>query len=345
MLLDDRSAATPVLAAAHRGEILEILRRHGAEAGHYTVLGPDPWHVLFSAQRDGFVSFLQDARTILVWRSPVATPGERGAIYQSLAAHAKSTRRTLVALQVDQETCDAAVDVGHTPLWTGVEAFVDLTRWSMGGGRRQKLRWARSHASKLGIEWREVDPVSSETVANELSRVERAWKAERKERKTDSFLRTDYRDILEHRRFFAAYNPEGRIVSFVTCSRVNDRGWYLQDPVRVPDAPRGALEGSLVAALDAFASDGFEFATNGPLPFWPPDQGSEQPHQLGPVGRLILDRFDGRFRFSGINQFRSKLEPDRTTTLYVVRSHRYITPWAAARLVRILNNAPKGLVR
>jgi len=42
-------------------EISGVLAVHGHEAGQYTVLGPDPWQVVWNDERSGFVSFLEGA--------------------------------------------------------------------------------------------------------------------------------------------------------------------------------------------------------------------------------------------------------------------------------------------
>jgi lysylphosphatidylglycerol synthetase-like protein (DUF2156 family) len=118
---------------------------------------------------------------------------------------------------------------------------------------------------------------------------------------------------------------------------VNHNGWYLQDVVRTPDAPRGALEGSMALALDTFRDEDFEFVSNGPLPFWRPHELWSDPDQLGAIGNHVLKFFDRQYRFHGINQFRSKFEPDRVSPLYVLRTKRLITPTVAHSLTKQLN--------
>jgi lysylphosphatidylglycerol synthetase-like protein (DUF2156 family) len=117
---------------------------------------------------------------------------------------------------------------------------------------------------------------------------------------------------------------------------VNAEGWYLQDVVRLEEAPRGALEGAITSALDVLRDEGFSFASNGPLAFWRPDGQPPDDHSLGPVGRRLVNFFDGQYRFRGLAQFRSKLDPDRVEPLYILLPRRMVTPGVARSLVKVL---------
>lgn len=327
------------MAGECRDALLDVLGSQGVEAGQYTVLGPDPWRVIFSASGEGFINFLEHANVVVSWRSPVASASECDELVGALYDYARQLRKALFLVEVSEGARDAGVSRAMTPLWIGAECFLDLSKWAIAGGRRQKVRWARSHAQHLGVTWREARPLTSRGDDAALARVEAAWKDERPQRRTDSFLRTSYREIAEHRRYFVG-ELEGDVLASVTCSPTNAKGWYLQDIVRVPHAPRGALEGAMACALDTLRDEGYAIASNGPLPFWRPHESWNDEYQFGPLGNRIMKLFDRQFRFEGINQFRSKFEPDWTEPLYVLRSRRFITPRAARSLTQLLNSPP-----
>lgn len=327
----------PQFASDVREELLSVLAVHGHEAGHYTVLGPDPWQVMWNAERSGFVYFLEGRRALLIWRSPVARADDQPELLARVIEYAESVNKPLFAIEVNDAAREAGVALGMTVIWTGTESYLDLASWKLAGGRRQKVRWARNHALKIGLTWREVFPLTSADDHDALRHVEQLWRSERPERKTDSFLRTDFMELAHVRRYFACDGPSG-VIAFVSCTPVSAEGWYLQDVVRTPDAPRGALEGAMALALDTFRDEGFSFVSNGPLPFWRPHEFWSDPHQLGAIGNRVLKFFDRQYRFHGINQFRSKFEPDRLSSLYVLRTRRLITPSVARSLTKMLNS-------
>lgn len=322
-------------AAKVRNEIAAVLAVHGHEAGQYSVLGPDPWQVVWNEDRSGFVPFLEGCRCLLAWRSPVASVDGQPELWARLVDHAEHVGKPLFALEVNETTRAAGVKLGMVPIWVGTESFLELSTWSINGGQRQHLRRDRSHAAKFNMHWREAFPltVSSDEVG--IQHIEQLWKAERPERRTDSFLRTSFAELADLRRYFVCEGPDG-FTAFVTCTPVSREGWYLQDLVRSPDAPRGALEGAMVLALEIFRDEGFTFASNGPLPFWRPNGTWSDPHQLGVIGNHVMKLFDRRYRFRGINQFRSKFEPDLVIPLYFLRTRRIITPSVVRSLIKLL---------
>lgn len=318
------------------GDVASVLAIHGQEAGHYNVLGPDPWQVIWNDERSGFINFLEGRRCLLTWRSPVASVEEQPGLLARLVDYAQRVRKPLFGVEVNESTKNAGVELGMSAMWVGTESFIDLSTWSVAGGKRQKVRWARSHAASMGLWWREAFPWRDASDQESLRNVEAAWKDERTERRTDSFLRTDFEELGDVRRYFVCDGANG-VVAFLTCTPVRHDGWYLQDIVRRPDALRGALEGAMAFALDTLRDDGYTFASNGPLPFWVPYEGWHDPDQLGALGQRVFNFFDRRYRFQGINTFRSKFEPDRTMPLYMLRSSRLITPIVARSLTKLLN--------
>lgn len=332
-------ATVPDDAAMVVEELTAVLDSRGSEAGQYNILSPDPWRVLWNDDRSGFIGFLEGRKCVLAWRSPVARGEEQSELLARLLDYGESHGKAVFAMEVNETTCAAGIALGMTPIWTGTESYLDLATWSLRGGRRQKVRWAKSHALKLGLEWREAFPFSDLRDLEGIHRVEVRWKAERPERQTDSFLRTSFEELADYRRYFVCERL-GEIIAFVTCTPVNQDGWYLQDIVRAPDAPRGALEGTMAYALDIFQKDGYAFVSNGPLPFWRPDETWSDPHQFGVIGNQVTNFFNRQYRFRGINQFRSKFDPDRVEPLYVLRSRRFITLGVARSLTKLLNSHP-----
>ena len=316
-------------------EVTACLELYGHQAGGYHVLGPDPWRVVWNNERTSFAAFLEAQHAILGWRSPIGPADVRDKTLLALAAHAEAVHKPLFVVLVDESTCLSGIRHGLVPTWIGTESFIDLPRWSIKGGRRQKVRLARNHAAGLGLQWRELHPTVDTNDHASMMEVEQSWKAERRERRTDSFQRTSFTELAEIRRYFGCVDGD-LVLAFCACTPTSATSWYLQDIVRIPEAPRGALEGAMSLALDVLRDEGFETASNGPIPFWLPDGAQPDTHALGPIGNRVVRFFDHQYRFGGISQFRNKFVADRTEPLYVLRNRRAIGPFAATSLVRLL---------
>ncbi len=325
----------PEYASNISSELLAVLEKRGYEAGQYNVLGPDPWRIIWNDDRSGFISFLEAKKCLVTWRSPVACDEQHRVLLERLASYASQTKRELFILEANEASRAAGLELGMTSIWTGSESYLDLATWSLEGTKRANIRWSKNRAIKDGLDWREAFPATNVMDKRGIHHVEEWWKAERTERRTDSFLRTDFEELMSLRRYFVC-EKLGEIIAFVTCTPVNADGWYLQDIVRTPDASRGALEGAMAYALDIFQKEGFAFVSNGPLPFWEPSVDWSDPHQFGFFGNHVLRFFNRQYRFKGISQFRSKFEPDWTRSLYVLRSQRFITPGVGLSLIKLL---------
>jgi phosphatidylglycerol lysyltransferase len=332
-------ASVPERAALVADELALVLEQCGSEAGQYNVLGPDPWQVLWNDDRSGFIGFLEGRKCLLVWRSPVAHPDEQGQLLVRLLVYGLKVNKAVFALVVNDATRAVGEDYGMVSIWMGTESYLDLATWSLEGTRRHKVRWAMNQGTRNGLTWREAFPFVDGFDREGIARVEVRWKAERTERRTDSFLRTSFEELGEYRRYFVC-ERFGEIIAFVACTPVSKKGWYLQDVVRLANAPRGALEGAMAHALAAFQKDGYDFASNGALPFWEPGESWSDPHQFGFIGNMVVRFFNHQYRFRAINQFRSKFAPDRIERQFVLRSQLYISPGVARSLIKLLKKHP-----
>ncbi|MEI6623968.1 MAG: phosphatidylglycerol lysyltransferase domain-containing protein [Actinomycetes bacterium] len=343
----DLGPVVGVAASNLRAWVRTQLDRHGRSAGQYSALGPDPWQILPHlsegpvAEEVGFSAVLEGRWCSVVWRGPVIDPTNDPLALQQLQDRAHATHRQLVVLGADDSMQAAGVSLGFRQYWLGTECFVALPEWNMDGGRRSKLRWARSHAAST-CWWREASPTIDLETQRQMLEVEQTWKNARAPRSNDSFLRTSLLEIADVRRYFVCVQraPSGaeQIIAYVAVTPLNERSWYLQDCVRLPTAVRGALEGALVLALDTLRDAGFAEASNGVLPMWAPD-GAPYSRPSGPVIHTLINQFDRRYRFSGLNQFRLKVEPDRTVPAFALIWPPRLSPRAAASLTRLTTRA------
>lgn len=325
-----------------RQDVAQLLAQHGRFAGSYAVLGSDPWQFdpYFASNGQGgnslagFTPYLQSSRTVLSWRGPVTALGNEA---EALAAFTNNfdNKISQFVIGVDQSTAEAAENLGFFKVWIGTECVSALDEWNLTGGRRSKLRWAKSHAAKTH-EWLEVSPKSDTYLRTQMLEVEAAWKKDRKARATDSFLRTALMDAQNLRRHFASRNLDSGVIdSYVSVIPTSARGWYLQDCVRMPWAIRGTLEGSLALACETLSSEGFETASNGILPMYSPERGREIP-QTTLTKRSVISLINKRYRFNGLNQFRMKLEPDEATPMFALIKPARPSPRSLSNFVRIL---------
>jgi phosphatidylglycerol lysyltransferase len=320
-----------------RDAVLRALRDHSELAGQFHALSPDPWRFLWSPCGRAFLPFHERPFAVVAWRDPVGPEEARVPTLRSFHEYARARGKHALVLLATEELASASVSMGFGATWVGSEPFYDLARWTTRGKQGEKLRLAMNHARRLGATAREIFPLRDARDRSELRRVELAWKDARPARRSSSFLRTAPLESAEHRRYFVVETPGGhapRMQSFLVCSPVSSRGYYLQDLVRHPSAPRGAAELVSVAAIEAFRREGAEFATMGPVPFWDPGGSHETTHVA--AVRWVIQHFDKLYRFSGLRQFRAKFTPTRARSQFALHWPRILTPLAAWGIVSVL---------
>jgi len=113
---------------------------------------------------------------------------------------------------------------------------------------------------------------------------------------------------LEERRFFTASQGD-ELVGFLSMVPVFARGgWFVEDLVRLPEAPNGTAELLVDAAMRAAAAAGSGYLTLGLAPL------------AGEVGRwLRLARRTGGplYDFRGVHAFKAKLRPQTWTPIFI----------------------------
>jgi phosphatidylglycerol lysyltransferase len=308
-------------------------------AGQRHALSRDPWRALFTPERRAFVPFFERAFTLVAWRDPVGPLIERARALSLYQRHAAELGKHALVVGASGRLAAAAEAMGFGHVWIGTEPFFELATWDTRGKRGEKVRLACNHARHVGAEACELFPRERARDREAIARVERAWKAARAARENDSFLRTAPMCDAAARRYFGVTTPTERgreLQSFVVCSPVSRTGYYLQDLVRRPDAPRGAAELVTLAAMEAFRREGVLRVTMGIVPFFDPDGA----HHETPASRVMhacIDRFDRLYHFQGLQQFRSKFSPTRAEPVHLLFWPRVFTPLVAWDLARVLS--------
>ncbi len=316
--------------------LLDALDRHATSGGHFHVASRDPWRFIQSPDQRAWVAFQERSFAVVAWRDPIGPPDARSEALASFRRYAERVGKHAVVLGASDALEADARSLGFGSVWIGGEPFFDLRSWSTAGKRGEKLRLAVNHMKRVGGSAREIFPTRSAVDRMEMQRVERDWKAARSERENRSFLRTEPLENAEHRRFFAVETgPESAptMQSFLVCSPVSGRGWYLQDLVRHPNAPRGAAEMVTVHAMHRLRDDGFDFATMGIVPLYDP----KSLHGLQRSAEWTLRYFDKLYRFSGLKQFRSKFAESRTEGVHVVHWPPRLNPLVVWNIASVLS--------
>jgi lysylphosphatidylglycerol synthetase-like protein (DUF2156 family) len=350
-LTGSRLKHLPFLASDHHGFDVEsahhdgcrslaanLLHEHAELAGQVHALTRDDWKVFWGTGRKAFVPFREGAFSLITWRDPVGQKAARSEVLRLFRQYAARLGKHVVLIGISEKATRDAESEGYRPLWVGSEQIFDFPTFHTRGRRGEKIRLATNHGRRIGLRAREIFPCDDARDCDLMMATDRAWKLARPARDVRSFLRTEPMENASMRRYFVVEkDDEPEVVqSFLVCSPVSWRGWYLQDLVRHPRAPRGATEIVTLTAIERLRDDGAEFVTAGIVPFL---ESEARPSDLSThgVARWAVQYFDRLFRFSGLKQFRSKFPATRTEPIFVAYWPKVVTPLVVWDLARVLS--------
>ncbi len=319
--------------------LFDLLSEHARLAYQFCVLSNANWQILWSPDRQSYLPFFERALTLIAFCEPVGPEKEREVLLEKFRALARGKGKQAVIILATDIARKAALDLGFAGFWVGTEQIIDLTAYSMIGKKGRKLRQEANHVRHLGGMAREIFPLSNQNDRKAIEEVELLWKARLRQRYNASFLGTKPMENARLRRYFAVEtpgDPASRPImqSFLICSPVSRRGWYL-DLVRRPGAPRGATELVILSAIETFRAEGVEFVAMGLIPFYDP-AGQHTPSKPDLLMHWGIGYLDRLYHFTGMQIFRSKLSPTRIENAYILYWPPIPTPqlvWEAASVL------------
>ena len=331
-------AVTDVRSEAVRQRMSEILTQHAHHAGQYLALSNDGWRILWSDARDCFIAFQERPFSVTSWRDPIGPPRERIKMLHRFHQYAQARGKQAIHMWISEESVQALEYKQYKSLWIGTEPYFDLALYSSRGKAGESLRHALNFTKKIDATAREIDPIHHEADRVAMQKVEHAWKTERSIRSTRSFLRTAPLEFIHRRRYFAVEipGPDGpEMQGFIICSPIGERGWCMQDLVRLPTAPRGIIETGIMHAMAVLKAEGVEFATMTLIPFHDPS-GERSLATLSRLEQWAIGYFDKIYHFTGLQQFRTEFAPTSCKHSYVMFWPKILTPMAVADIISVL---------
>ncbi len=324
--------------------LFELLSEHARMAYQFCVLSDARWQILWSAGRTSYLPFFEHPFTLVAFCDPVGPENDREVLLEQFLSLANRKGKHAAILLATENTRKAALNLGLAGVWVGTEQIIDLANYSLIGKSGRKLRQEANHIRHLGGTAREILPLHNQTDRQALEEVELLWKARLRQRYNASFLGTKPMENAQFRRYFAVEtpgNPPGDPImqSFLVCSQVSRRGWYL-DLVRRPDAPRGATELVIFSAMETFRAEGVEFVSMGLVPFYDPggQHTTSKTDLLMLWGASYLDRL---YHFQSMQMFRSKFSPTRIESTYILYWPSILTPQLILDLISVLTTEGK----
>lgn len=300
--------------------LLALVQRYGWEHQSFLSLY-DGMKIWWTQDPEAAVVYRQVGRVVIVAAAPLAPHNFWHAVTSRFLAWCEQHQLDCLMLPLGAEYAEVARACGMARLTIGESGYFRLPEWKPTGDRAKKVRAGVNQARKAGVQIKRYVPApSDEATRTEIEELCQAWVDTREVEALGWLLELDPFKLSEHKRYFLAREPDGRLTGMLACSPIFARqGWYLEDLIRHPQATRGVTEFLVVEALQQLAAEGAQLATLGTSPL----AGIETAKLTGlfkPLAhllKLIYEHLDAFYHFKALHRFKAKFAPSYVEPEYV----------------------------
>jgi phosphatidylglycerol lysyltransferase len=283
----------------------------------------------------GAIVYTEIGNVRLVPGDPLTDSEYAGEMAKRFVAAAKRQRKIAAFVPATSRFASDAVGLGLTAIKIGSAPYFNLRTWSPRGDRAKKMRAALNQARRVGISIRTVESIDDEFRHETALLCQRWLKTRRSGTAFGWLLALDPFRYADRKMYFEARNENGSLVGILVASPIPVRnGWYLEDVLRQPDAPKGTADLLVVEALKRLAETGASIATLGtcPLANDGPDEVPMGDHRLIERAlRVAASRLNPIYNFEGLRRFKSKFVPSWWESEYVLLPRGVLIPTPVAR--------------
>ncbi len=265
--------------------------------------------IILSDDERAFVMFGVAGASWLAYGGPV---GARAAAEEVAFTFVDSARRSgarPVFYEVSPETVPLMLDLGMVLHKMGEEAVVDLTRFSLEGPARKKLRGAHARALRDGLSVDIVEAPHDPELIAQLRAISDEWLAAKKSQEK-GFSVGRFDPAWLDRWPLALVRHNDRLVAFASLMTTDTRKACGIDLMRHSSAaPAGTMEFLFTDLMLRLKAMGFERFSLGMAPL-----SGLSPERSGRLwdrfGNIIYRHGGGFYNFAGLRAFKAKFDPD-----------------------------------
>lgn len=268
------------------------------------------------ADIDGFVCYRQQGRRWIQFGGPFAGIEDREELESRFIAHAHSTGRRIVGVQLQRPDAELFVELGLTVNQIGASYAVDLATFTLRGKRFVRLRNKISRAMREGLEISEVDATQ---VSADIENIDSRWLRQKgRHTKELKFLIGEVGGPWQPLRKLFVGKIGADPIGYISYAPVygSRPGWLHDLSRRLPDCPPGVMEAINSHAIDHIRALGSPWLHFGFTPFTSLDDSYQLPtasRTATRIIRLLADRGDSVYPAK--SQLEYKLKWDPTTIL------------------------------
>jgi phosphatidylglycerol lysyltransferase len=285
----------------------ELLKKYGKSPLDFFKTYPDKF-IFLSKDQDGFISFKMTRYFAFVLENPVCKDDETLLkLVQEFDNFCLENGFVSIYYRIPQQNVNLFKNLGKKNFPIGEEAVVDLTTFTMDGGKMKTTRSAINRLSSEGFEVKIYQPPIKEGLLQKLEMVSSNWLLHMNEKEIAFTQGVFDKVILKEQTIVTVEDPEERVYAFLNLIPDYAPGEATYDLIRkVNDAPNGVLDLLMARTLLYMKGQGYRSANLGLAPL----SGIEGTNLAEKTINFAYENIKAFGHFKGLRKYKEKFFPE-----------------------------------
>lgn len=285
----------------------ELIKKYGDSPLDFFKAYPDKF-IFLSKERDGFVSFKMTRQFAFVLENPVCKDDEtRSKLIQDFDRFCNENGFVSIYYRIPQQSLNIYKSLGKKSFPLGEEAIVDLTTFSLDGGKIKTTRSAINRLTSEGYDIKVYQPPIKEGLLQKLEMVSNNWLTEMNQKEIAFTQGVFDRTILKGQSIITVEDKEERVYAFLNLVPDYAPGEATYDLIRkVTDAPNGVLDMLMAKTLIYLKEQGYRSANLGLAPL----SGIEGTNLAEKTVSYAYENLKAFGHFKGLRKYKEKFFPE-----------------------------------
>jgi len=313
------------------GQARDIVKKYGNSPLDFFKTYPDKF-VFLSDDRDGFISFKMTRYFAFVLENPVCRNDESLIrLVNNFDKFCTENGFVSVYYRIPEQSLQLYRDMGKKSFPLGEEAVVDLSSFSMDGGKMKTTRSAINRLTGEGLDIRIYEPPVMEGVLQKIEMVSHDWLSTMKQKEIAFTQGVFDKTILKGQTIITVEDKEERVFAFLNLIPDYTPEEATYDLIRkVHDAPNGVLDMLMAKTLLYMKDKGYKYANLGLAPL----SGIEGGNFAEKTVRYAYENLRAFGHFKGLRRYKEKFFPrwEKKFLVYNYDYHLFQIPNALRRV-------------
>ena len=296
-----------------------LLKKCGCSALDYFKTYPDKF-IFFNESRTAFISFKVTRHFAIVLEDPVSESLlEKIEIIKSFEARCLANGFITAYYRVPEESLEMYKSLGKKFLPIGEEAVLNLSTFSVDGGKMKPTRSAVNRLTADGYIFKVYTPNQKEGLLQKLEQVSDHWLKDLNQEEVAFTQGVFDTVILKQQTILTIEDGEEKVYAFLNLVKDYAPGEATYDLIRKePDSPNGILDMLLVKTFLYLKDEGYTSVNMGLAPL----SGIEGVNITQKTIKYAYNNLKVFAQFKGLRKYKEKFFPEWNKK-YLIYSHHY----------------------